>query len=462
MIKKILLFVGDQWRAEALGQTGQTPVRTPALDALSAEGVTFTKHFTQCTPCGPARASLLTGLYAMNHRSIYNGTPLDRRFTNIAKEVRKAGVEPYVFGYTDTSQDPRDFFPSDPILRSYEHVLPGMNVGYRMTEEFKLWRADLKAKGYDVGDHHFDPFKVPPVPEDEGYLHPTGPALYSAQDSLAAHMCDAKLDFLKVNRNSSWLSYISFLEPHPPFVAPAPYNARHKPEDMAPPVRAETRQAEQATHPFMAALLDSKKALDYAPGYYVPIQELPEIEVQRIRATYYGMIECIDDQVARILDALRESGEIDETLVIFTVDHAEMLGDHWMWGKDGFFDGSYRIPLIVRDPRPEADGTRGRRVERFTEHVDIMPTILDWLGLTRVGSLEPKPGIPPTLEHLAKLKQLSADMIILSPLNNTKPSKWLNEKTQAPVVVLPHTVSATPGTDSYIDLFNEIIARLTQ
>jgi len=88
--------------------------------------------------------------------------------------------------------------------------------------------------------------------------------------------------------------------------------------------------------------------------------------------------------------------------------------------------------------------------------------LLDWLGLTRVGSLEPKPGIPPTLEHLAKLKQLSADMIILSPLNNTKPSKWLNEKTQAPVVVLPHTVSATPGTDSYIDLFNEIIARLTQ
>ena len=88
--------------------------------------------------------------------------------------------------------------------------------------------------------------------------------------------------------------------------------------------------------------------------------------------------------------------------------------------------------------------------------------LLDWLGLKRAGSLEPKPGIPPTLEHLSKLQQLPVDMIILSPLNNTKPSDWLNEKTNAPVVILPHTVNATPGTDNFIGLFDEIIKRLNQ
>lgn len=88
--------------------------------------------------------------------------------------------------------------------------------------------------------------------------------------------------------------------------------------------------------------------------------------------------------------------------------------------------------------------------------------LLDWLGMARAGSLEPKPGIPPTLEHLAKIKQQPADMIILSPLNNTKPSNWLNDQTGTPIVTLPHTINAIPGTDNYIDLFNEIIARLTQ
>jgi zinc/manganese transport system substrate-binding protein len=86
--------------------------------------------------------------------------------------------------------------------------------------------------------------------------------------------------------------------------------------------------------------------------------------------------------------------------------------------------------------------------------------MLDWIGMKSVGSLEPKPGIPPALEHLAKLKKQTADLIILSPLNSSKPSKWLHEQTGTPVVILPQTVNAVPGTDNFIALFNEIIKRI--
>lgn len=88
--------------------------------------------------------------------------------------------------------------------------------------------------------------------------------------------------------------------------------------------------------------------------------------------------------------------------------------------------------------------------------------LLDWLGMTRVGSLEPKPGIPPNLAHLAELKQQHADMIVVSPLNDAKPARWLQQQTGVPVVVLPHTVGAVPGSDDLFGLFDQILRRLTQ
>jgi arylsulfatase A-like enzyme len=94
----VLLITLDQWRADCLSAVGHPCLRTPNLDRLAAEGVLFRRHFTQASPCGPARASLLTGLYAHNHRSVRNGVPLDDRHTNIAREVRKAGYDPVLFG----------------------------------------------------------------------------------------------------------------------------------------------------------------------------------------------------------------------------------------------------------------------------------------------------------------------------------------------------------------------------
>src|SRR5262249_35976214 len=140
-------------------------------------------------------------------------------------------------------------------------------------------------------------------------------------------------------------------------------------------------EAEAAQHPFLAHILWRQREIaSYAPDP-ANLSSIDEREVRQLRATYYGMITQVDDQVGRLLAHLESTGEDKETLIVFTCDHGEMLGDHWMWGKEGYFDPAFHIPLIIRDPRASADRSRGRVVDRFTEAVDIMPTILDWLGL---------------------------------------------------------------------------------
>jgi arylsulfatase A-like enzyme len=100
-----------------------------------------------------------------------------------------------------------------------------------------------------------------------------------------------------------------------------------------------------------------------------------------MRATYCGLMSEIDDHLGRVFAYLKETGQWDDTLIVFTCDHGEQLGDHYLLGKIGYFDESYQIPMIIRDPRGEANGTRGTIVENFTETIDTMPTLLEWLGL---------------------------------------------------------------------------------
>src|SRR5687768_8455041 len=116
--KNVLLIVVDQWRGLMLPKLGADYLKVPNIDRLSEEGVTFRNHFTQTAPCGPARASLLTGLYQMNHRAVQNTIPLDARFTNLGHELRKGGYDAALVGYTTTTPDPR-------TTRTRRSALPG-------------------------------------------------------------------------------------------------------------------------------------------------------------------------------------------------------------------------------------------------------------------------------------------------------------------------------------------------
>jgi arylsulfatase A-like enzyme len=241
-------------------------------------------------------------------------------------------------------------------------VAPGFRVELRLPEAEEAYLEHLAERGYGRLSH------------DEvyggGFLRP---APFRAEDSVTAFLADRFLAWLDRQAGGGWFAHLSFLKPHPPFVAAEPWHSSVPLERVPPPVRAASVESEGAAHPWLAAHLalpvsgrDRRALLDGE-------------SLARLSAVYFGLIAEVDHHLGRILAALARRAELDRTLVIVTADHGEMLGDHWMLGKSGFFPQAFHVPLIVVDPSPGA--ARGRTVAAFTEHVDLMPTILERLGL---------------------------------------------------------------------------------
>lgn len=374
---KVLIIIIDQVRADCINGALAEHVSLPNIDALRKEAVTFNRHYTVTNPCGPSRASIMTGTYAMTHRSVRNGAPLTHGIPNIAREARKSGYDPMLFGYSDTSLDPREYHPQDPKLRTEEEVLPGFRevVEMRWVESFP-WRADLKAKGYDLPS--FADFNNPVPSEPDRPARPDDPAFYKAEDSDTAFLTTAMLKELSVRTDQSWFALLTYLRPHPPLVAPAPYNRMYSGQDLPTPNRMASREEEANVHPFSAGTLQKPRMEDVVNGCEGQVDSANDDDVQMLRALYLGLLSEVDTHIGRVIEFLKDTGQYDDTLIVLLADHGEMLGDHHMWGKQNFYDVSYHIPLIIRDPNNS--NQHGTEVDDFTESVDITPTILDLIG----------------------------------------------------------------------------------
>ncbi|HEY6632541.1 MAG TPA: alkaline phosphatase family protein [Rhizobiaceae bacterium] len=378
----VLLITCDQWRGDSMSAVGHPVVRTPNADALAAEGVLFRRHYGGAAPCSPARACLYTGLYQMNNRVCRNGSPLDARHGNIALAARALGYDPTLFGYTDVAPDPRYLAPGDPLLKSYEGVLPGFTVRQALPEHQKQWLSWLAARGVDSSAGFPD---IHRPAKGVGKTVNNAPPVYAADETPTAFLAGEFIRWLG-EQDGHWFAHLSFLSPHPPFIVPEPYNTLYDPADGPAFARSEGWSDEAAAHPYLDYTMRDQKKSDFLPGMKGKVRDFGETEFRAIRALYWGMISEMDAQLGRIWNAVKAKGAWDDTIVILTSDHAEMMGDHFLLGKGGFFDQSYHIPLIVRDPgRKKAAGTQ---VRHFTEAVDIMPTLLELLGAAPPAHLD--------------------------------------------------------------------------
>jgi len=344
----VLLVTLDQFRADCLSCAGHPLVVTPTLDRLAAEGVRFASHVSQAAPCGPARASLYTGTYQMNHRVVANGAPLEDRFDNVARLARRAGYVPALFGYTDQSVDPSTVgHPADPRLDTYEGVLPGFDPVLLLDAHMTGWLTWLEDLGY-------------------GTLG-AGEALSTEPDRPAEHSASAYLTGRLVSwidrQDGPWFAHASYLRPHPPYAAAGTWSTRYPPEEVGPPL---------PPLPGIHPLYDTARTVGL-----VSAPDDPEA-MARLRAQYFGMVSEVDDQLGRVIEHLRSTGRLEDTVVVVTSDHGEQLGDHGLVEKLGFFEESFRIPCIVRDPG--RTGSAGRVVEEFTEAVDLLATLAELLG----------------------------------------------------------------------------------
>lgn len=349
MAPNVLLITLDQFRGDCLSCAGHPVVRTPNLDALAAEGVRFARHYSQSSPCAPGRASLYTGTYQMNHRVVANGTPLDSRFDNVALAARRAGRSPVLFGYTDQSIDPRvSTGPEDPRLSTYEGVLPGFDCILDLSGTHAPWLEWLSERGVTV----------------KGALHALSTEHERPADlSVSRFMTDRLIEWMDT-QDDGWFAHASYIRPHPPYSAAGEWSTAYPGDavgDPIPPVADPER-----FHALMLQLEGTRAPAD-------------EEGMRRMRAQYFGMVSEVDHQLGRLWDAMRASGRWDDTVVIVTADHAELLGDHGLREKVGYWETSQHIPCIIRDPlRPAAHGSV---VGVFTENVDIMPTLCEVMGI---------------------------------------------------------------------------------
>lgn len=350
MRPNVLLITLDQFRGDCLSAAEHPVVQTPNLDDLGRNGVRLARHYSQASPCAPGRASLYTGMYQMNHRVVANGTPLDERFDNIALAAKRAGYTPALFGYTDQSVDPRATVgPEDERLMSYEGVLPGFECVLDLTGNFQPWREFLKEHGFNTSMGILDLLRS----ESDR----------PADVSVSSFLTNELLSWMET-QDGPWFAHASYIRPHPPYSAAGQYSTMYQTEVVGQPI-----QKAETIHPFHDVMLQLEST--QAP---TDPQQLAEM-----RAQYFGMISEVDAQLGRIWQALRENGQWDNTVIVVVADHAELLGDHGLKEKVGYWDTSQHIVGIVRDPRHPVG--HGSVVTHFTENVDIMPTLCEAMDI---------------------------------------------------------------------------------
>jgi len=344
----ILLITLDQFRGGCLSSAGHPVVRTPNLDELARSGVRLANHYSQAAPCSPGRASLYTGMYQMNHRVCTNGTPLDDRFDNVARLALRAGYKPTIFGYTDQGVDPRVTKDrTDLRLSTYQEVLPGFDRVLNLSEPYPPWLAHLKENGFDQKNDYNNALRTEPDRHEDL--------------SISTFLTDEFFKWLETRKQGKpWFTHLSYLRPHPPYAAAGKWTREYPPEVVDLPI-----EPGDDRHPLHEAALHITDSA--APKSETGLREM--------RAQYYGMIGEVDFHMGRIWAKLRERDEWNNTVIIITADHGDQLGDHGLKEKLGFFEGSYHIIGIIRDPKHPQ--THGAVVDEFTENVDVMPTIAE-------------------------------------------------------------------------------------
>ncbi len=342
----ILWYCTDQQRFDTIGALGNPYVKTPTLDRLVEEGVAFTHAYCQSPICTPSRASFMTGLYPSRARNTRNGNdtfpdspPL------ISKLIADSG---YVCG----------------LIGKFHLVSAGERPEPRLDDGFSYWQhshaprddwpegthvyADwVRAKGRDLDAMRSSEERVDPE------FHQTKWA------------SDCAIEFLSEKRDEPWLLNINVYDPHPPFIPPAEYAGRFNAENMPGP------------H-FKPSDLDTQRELSRVDFQGDPMS--PEnCDAKEMQAKYYAMIAQIDDQFARILKALDDTGQRENTVIVFTSDHGETLGDHGLMRKGcRFYEGLTRVPLIFSWPGKFAGS---RQSNGLVELLDLSATLLALTGV---------------------------------------------------------------------------------
>lgn len=379
----VLFIMVDQMRADCLSCAGHPVVRTPNLDALAAQGVRFRNTFVQSAICGPSRMCIYTGRYPHATRAPWNEVPLPAEERTVGHYFLEAGYRAALCGKSHYVADPFALPPADPGRERIEYrTLAGLEA-WELKDGAKGegWLAYLRKKGYPE-EVIRSPYQVV-MPENPGGTDPSAfPIAIRAEDHDTAYLTDRAMQFMEEAEDQLWMLHLSYFRPHHPLAAPAPYHALYDPAHMPAPNRCSSELADP--HPLHIPYRVERKGTEY---------DEEGVWRQR-RATYYALITEIDDHLGRLFGWMQARGLWKNTLICFVSDHGVYLGDHWTYQKELFYDEAYQVPLILFDPRPEADARRGAAEEAFVESIDLLPTLLEAAGVPVAPAIQGRSLVP--------------------------------------------------------------------
>lgn len=352
----VLLLLADQWRGDCLGFDGHPVVKTPHIDELFLNGTHFRNAYSACPTCIPARASLWTGqsgrslgLVGYDHQFPWNFSH------TLASTLANAGYHTQLVGKMHAS-------PSRSLVGFHNVVLHDGTLGYHRKapldytqfDDYSAWLRERLGCDTDLRDTGLgvNSWVVNPWPYEERY-HPTN---WVATQSI---------EFLKRrDPGKPFFLTASFVRPHPPFDPPAYHLDRYRNRELPePPVGDWVKDPEDKQRLGLQASFGRGK--------------VDEEQLRLARAAYYALITHVDHQINRILLSLADHGVSNNTLILFAGDHGELLGDHHLWAKSMPFEGSARIPLIIKPPR-NGHARRGHQADAVVELRDLYPTICDF------------------------------------------------------------------------------------
>jgi arylsulfatase len=341
----ILFLMSDQHRGDCIGADGNRAIHTPNLDAIAREGARFRHAYTATPSCIPARAAILTGLSPWNHGLLgMDGWPIPHRYPmEMPRALRESGYYTVGIGKMEYGPVPATDHGFHQTIRD--------ETGQAFRNDYDSWfwtnapNLDPLAVGLGWNDYPAKPY---PFPERLHHTHWTG---------------ETTVRFLRTyNRPEPFFLKVSFIPPHSPYTPPDRFMKQYANADLPP---AATGNWDARYKP------RSSRRLDIWHGDLGPAQ------VHQSRQGYYGSVSFVDEEIGRIMAALDERGWMEQTLVLYTTDHGDMLGDHYLWRKCQPYQSDVRIPMLMRWPEGLAASERGRVVSELVELRDILPTFLD-------------------------------------------------------------------------------------
>ena len=351
----VLLIMTDQQRRDSIGAYGNPVIKTPNLDLLANTGVRFENCYVASPACMPSRASIITGRYPAAHGVWANGVPLPENEETLAKVLLRNGYATRGVGKFHF----QPHFNGTPPLPTMEtHPEP-----YYGFQEFHLGEDNRYGElGLWLEKNHPDYAKK----EDSELPHELHQTGWAADKTIGFIERCAKQD-------QPFFVFCSFVDPHEGYGPPSPYREMYKEEEMPQPLRK-------------ADELAGGRFENY-PKNVGSSSEWYNRRVAHWRAQYYGEVTFIDAAVGQILKTLDELNLRNNTLVVFTSDHGDMTGDHWLWGKGDFhYTAGYAVPLIMNWPNV----LKPKVVDGIVQNVDIFPTITDLIGVENPPGIQGK------------------------------------------------------------------------